>query len=76
VISHDLFKLGTNGAARPFFLITGEPDMAELKPRHDDQMAGGAPSKKPQPSPETKPHGDKLQGAMDSLTNDSKKQKD
>lgn len=48
--------------------------MAELKPKHDDQMASGTPSKKLQPSPETKPHGDKMQDVIDSMP-DSKSQK-
>ncbi len=49
--------------------------MAELKPKHDDQMASSAPKKEPKLSPETKPHGDKLQGAVDELLNDPAKGK-
>jgi hypothetical protein len=39
--------------------------MAEYKPKHDDQLAGDAKSNMPHPSRETKPHGDKLQDAVD-----------
>ncbi len=71
----------TEGPARgpePFSLLgrfsffTGEIAMSELKPKHDDQMASGAPKKTPQPSTETKPHGDKLQSAFDAAKDDPK----
>ena len=42
--------------------------MSELKPKRDDRMAAGAPKKNPQPSKETKPHGDKLQIALDAIS--------
>lgn len=45
--------------------------MSELKPKHDnelaaDQIRGDAKANTPQPSKETKPHGDKLQNVFDS----------
>lgn len=43
--------------------------MSEYKPKQDDRMAsGGKPKKSPQPSRETKPHGDKLQVALDAIS--------
>lgn len=39
--------------------------MAEYKPKHDDQLARDGKSSTPQPSKETKAHGDKLQDAVD-----------
>jgi hypothetical protein len=39
--------------------------MAEFKPKQDDQRAGDAKSTVPQPSKESKAHGDKLQDAVD-----------
>jgi len=43
--------------------------MAEFKPRRDDEMAGektkAGTQEKPVPSPETKPHGDKLQDVFE-----------
>jgi hypothetical protein len=41
--------------------------MSELKPKRDGQIAAGARKKNPQPSEETKPHGDKLQIALDAI---------
>ncbi len=49
--------------------------MSELKPKHDDQMASGAPKKGPTPSTETKPHGDKFQDVFDSEKDATKPQK-
>ena len=42
--------------------------MAELKPKHDDALAGQAKNAGniAQPSTETKPHGDKLKNAFES----------
>lgn len=42
--------------------------MSERKSKRDDQMAAGAPKKTAQPSKETKPHGDKLQIALDAIS--------
>jgi hypothetical protein len=39
--------------------------MAEYKPKHDDQLAGDAKANMPHPNKEPKPHGDKLQDAVD-----------
>ena len=39
--------------------------MAEYKPKYDDQLAGNAKANRPQPSSDPKPHGDKLQDAVD-----------
>ncbi len=41
--------------------------MSELKPKRDNRMAAGAPKKTAQPSEEPKPHGDKLQIALDAI---------
>ena len=43
--------------------------MSEQKPKRDDTMAAGKPPKSAQPSKETKPHGDKLQTALDAISN-------
>ena len=42
--------------------------MSELKPKRDNQMAAGTPTKAPQLSKDTKPHGDKLQAALDAIS--------
>jgi len=42
--------------------------MAEHKPKRDKRVAGDAPHKAPRPSRETKPHGDKLQTALDAIS--------
>ena len=39
--------------------------MAEHKPKHDDQMVADAKSNMPHPSKDPRPHGDKLQHALD-----------
>ncbi len=39
--------------------------MAEHKPRKDDQLIADAKANMPHPSRESKPHGDKLQDAVD-----------
>jgi hypothetical protein len=44
--------------------------MAELKPKHDDALAGQPKNAGtvPQPSTETKPHGDKLKNAFENAS--------
>jgi hypothetical protein len=42
--------------------------MSELKPKRDDHLAADTPTKAPQLSKDTKPHGDKLQVALDAIS--------